>query len=296
MGKTRVLLVDDEHEFVKSLSERLTHDGIDHEIALSGTEGLETLEKHLPDVMVLDLRMPGMGGMEVLEKVRRDHPQIQVIILTGHGEEATEQEARELGAFEYLEKPVDYAGLKKVINRAWGLTKRVSKAVADDIRLSFLGDSPERDEGLSGQSDPGYEKLPGDGLKVLLVDDEEDFARTLSERMEIRDFASDVAFSGEEALSKLGEGPPDVMVLDLKMPGMGGLVVLEHVKREFPQVQVIILTGHGSPEEEAEARRLGASDYLTKPVGIRDLMKSVHSAGRRAGPGSPGAGGGSEAF
>ena len=232
-----------------------------------------------------------MGGMEVLEKVRRDHPQIQVIILTGHGEEATEQEARELGAFEYLEKPVDYAGLKKVINRAWGLTKRVSKAVADDIRLSFLGDSPERDEGLSGQSDPGYEKLPGDGLKVLLVDDEEDFARTLSERMEIRDFASDVAFSGEEALSKLGEGPPDVMVLDLKMPGMGGLAVLEHVKREFPQVQVLILTGHGSPEEEAEARRLGASDYLTKPVGIRDLMKSVHSAGRRVGPGSPGAGG-----
>ena len=83
------------------------------------------------------------------------------------------------------------------------------------------------------------------------------------------------------------------MVLDLNMPGMGGMAVLEQVKREFPQTQVIILTGHGSPKEEAEAMGLGASAYLKKPVGIRDLMKSVHSAGRRAGPEGGGSGGGS---
>ena len=60
---------------------------------------------------------------------------------------AAEQEARERGAFDYLQKPVDYAGLKAVINRAWGLTKRVSLAVADDLRLSFLGDLPEKGQG-----------------------------------------------------------------------------------------------------------------------------------------------------
>ena len=268
---------------MEGLSERMANDGIDSQVAFSGKEGLEALEKHPPDVMVLDLRMPGMGGMEVLERARRDHPETQVIIVTGHGGKASEQEARERGAFDYLEKPVDYAGLKAVINRAWGLTKRVSLAVADDLRLSFLGDLPEKAKGPASQSEPAPNKGPREGLKVLLVDDEEDFVRTLSERLELRDLASEVAFSGEAALSILGKEPPDVMVLDLNMPGMGGLAVLEQVKREVPQVQVIILTGHGSPEEEAEAWRLGVSDYLKKPVGIGDLMKAVHSAGQGTG-------------
>jgi len=291
MGKIQVLLVDDEPDYVQSLSERMALDGIDSQVALSGEEGLEALEKHPPDVLLLDLRMPGMGGMELLERVRRDYPQIQVIILTGHGGEETEKEARNRGAFEYLRKPVDYVGLKEVINRAWALTKKVSKAVADDILLTFLGDLPTNSEGLSEQSDPAAAGPPKSGLKVLLVDDEEGFVRTLSQRLELRDMASDVALSGEEALSLIAEEPPDVMVLDLTMPGMGGLAVLEHVKRVVPKVQVIILTGHGSPEEEAEARRLGASDYLNKPVEVRDLMKSVHSAGRRAGLGGSGGGG-----
>ena len=288
MGKIQVLLVDDEQEYVQSLSERMANDGIDCQVANSGEEGLEALEKHPPDVLVLDLRMPGMGGMELLERVRRDFPQVQVIILTGHGGEESEKEARGRGAFEYLQKPVDYVRLKDVVNRAWGLTKRVSKAVTDDILLTFMGDLPTKSEGLSNQSATAAEEPPRSGLKVLLVDDEEDFVRTLSERLELRDMASDVALSGEEALSLIGEEPPDVMVLDLNMPGIGGLAVLEHVKRVVPKVQVIILTGHGSPEEEAEARRLGASDYLNKPVEVRDLMKSVHSAGQRAGLGGGG--------
>jgi DNA-binding NtrC family response regulator len=283
MSKLHVLLVDDEQEYVEGLSERMANDGIDSEVAFSGEEGLEALEKHPPDVMVLDLRMPGMGGMEVLERARRDHPQTQVIILTGHGGKAAEQEARERGAFEYLEKPVDYAGLKNVIYQAWGLTKRVSKAVTDDIRLTFLGDLPDKGKKPTSRSDPASKKLPREGLKVLLVDDEEDFVRTLSERLELRDLASEVAFSGETALSILGDEPPDVVVLDLNMPGMGGLAVLEQIKREVPQVPVIILTGQGSPEEEAEARHLGASDYLNKPVEIGDLVKAVHSAAQRTG-------------
>ena len=91
---------------------------------------------------------------------------------------------------------------------------------------------------------------------------------------------SEVALNGEQALAMLEEELPDVMVLDLKMPGMGGMAVLERVKREFPQLQVIIMTGHGSEKEEVEARRLGAFDYLTKPVDIKDLMERVRKAGQ----------------
>jgi DNA-binding NtrC family response regulator len=79
-------------------------------------------------------------------------------------------------------------------------------------------------------------------IKLLLVDDEEDYVKTMAERMEMRDVGSRVALSGEEALQMVEEDAPDVMVLDLRMPGINGMEVLERVKREHPHVQVIILT------------------------------------------------------
>ena len=123
------------------------------------------------------------------------------------------------------------------------------------------------------------EPRAGGSLKILLVDDEEEYVRTMAERLEMRDLGSDVALTGEDALSRLEEDLPDVMVLDLKMPGMGGLEVLEAVKSRYPSVQVIILTGHGSEKEEAIALRMGAFAYLQKPVDIQDLMAEVRKAG-----------------
>jgi DNA-binding NtrC family response regulator len=115
-------------------------------------------------------------------------------------------------------------------------------------------------------------------FKVLMVDDEEDFVRTLADRMKMRDLESDVALDGEEALQFVKDQVPDVMVLDLKMPGIDGMEVLRRVKRAYPEVQVIILTGHGSEKDEAEARRLGAFAYLQKPVEIEKLIRTMRQA------------------
>jgi DNA-binding response OmpR family regulator len=115
-------------------------------------------------------------------------------------------------------------------------------------------------------------------LSVLLVDDEEEFVKTLAERLRMRNIASEVALSGEQALHLLGDYIPDVMVVDLKMPGMDGLEVLRTVKSTYPQVQVIILTGHGSDRDEETARRLGACEYLQKPISIDELMDALHRA------------------
>jgi DNA-binding NtrC family response regulator len=123
-------------------------------------------------------------------------------------------------------------------------------------------------------------------LRVLFVDDEEDFVRTMAERMEMREVGSDVALDGEQALEMLRDEVPDVMVLDLRMPGINGMEVLRRVRRMYPQLQVIIMTGHGSDKDEAEARRLGAFDYLRKPVNINDLMEIVRRAGRSDGEGA----------
>ena len=112
-------------------------------------------------------------------------------------------------------------------------------------------------------------------IKLLLVDDEEDYVKTMAERMEMRDVGSRVALSGEVALQMVEEDAPDVMVLDLRMPGINGMEVLERVKQEHPHVQVIILTGHGSEKEEKEARRLGAFEYLQKPADTSQLLATV---------------------
>jgi len=115
-------------------------------------------------------------------------------------------------------------------------------------------------------------------FKVLMVDDEEDFVTTLSERMKMREVDSEVALDGEQALQRVEDEIPDVMVLDLKMPGIDGLEVLRRVRKAYPQIPVVILTGHGSEKDEAEARRLGAFDYLQKPVDIEKLVKILRKA------------------
>ena len=114
--------------------------------------------------------------------------------------------------------------------------------------------------------------------RYLLVDDEKEFVQTLSERLQTRDLNSAIAYDGEEALSYIEKDEPDVMVLDLKMPGVNGMDVLRKVKKERPHVEVIILTGHGSENDRTLAMELGAFAYLEKPVDIDVLTKTMKEA------------------
>jgi two-component system response regulator CpxR len=118
--------------------------------------------------------------------------------------------------------------------------------------------------------------------RVLLVDDEREFVQTLSERLEMRDVGSAVAYDGESALQMVEHDEPDVMILDLKMPGIDGIEVLRRVKETNPHVEVIILTGHGSDEDCATCMELGAFAYLQKPVDIDALSETLKRANEKA--------------
>lgn len=115
-------------------------------------------------------------------------------------------------------------------------------------------------------------------LRLLLVDDEQEFVETLADRLKMRDLEASIARNGEEALSAVEEQQPDVIVLDLKMPGIHGIEVLRRVKEAYPNVEVIILTGHGSKKDEEAARRLGAIDYLKKPADLDTLVGRINHA------------------
>jgi len=117
-----------------------------------------------------------------------------------------------------------------------------------------------------------------ENIKVLLVDDEEAFVDTLAKRLRIRGLKVDVVYDGEQALAFIRKIEPDVIVLDLKMPGLYGIEVLREIKKFNPDIQVIVLTGHGTEHDELEARELGGFDFLRKPADIDLLLSKIGEA------------------
>lgn len=114
-----------------------------------------------------------------------------------------------------------------------------------------------------------------EAIRVMLVDDESEFVETLAERLELRGFEPHVALNGKSALENLDSFSPQIMILDLKMPGMSGLEVLRETLRRKPELPVVMLTGHGSDLERDEALASGARTYLQKPVDIDSLTKLI---------------------
>lgn len=117
-----------------------------------------------------------------------------------------------------------------------------------------------------------------DRIKILLVDDEREFVTTLAERLELRNMSVSIAMDGEAALGFVESDPPQVVVLDVMMPGLSGLEVLEKIKAMNPKIQVILLTGHGATKDGIRGMQLGALDYLIKPIDIDDLIKKLNEA------------------
>jgi DNA-binding NtrC family response regulator len=117
-----------------------------------------------------------------------------------------------------------------------------------------------------------------DIIKVLIADDEAEFGSTLVTRLQLRHFDTTMVTSGGEALKAIEQEQPDVLLLDLKMPDIDGLEVLASLKQSYPDVKVIILTGHGSFEAGQEGMKLGAYDYVMKPVDLGRLIEKIQAA------------------
>ena len=140
-------------------------------------------------------------------------------------------------------------------------------------------------KGIDTKVGPGYHKsdvyrtfdLKGPS-KVVLVDDEREYVETLSERLQMRDMGTNIVYDGKEALSVLDKEEPEIMVLDLKMPGIDGMEVLRHIREEHPKVKVIVMTGQGSEEDKESCMKLGAFAYLEKPVDVEVLAQIMRKA------------------
>jgi DNA-binding NtrC family response regulator len=125
------------------------------------------------------------------------------------------------------------------------------------------------------------EKTPMENARILLVDDETDFTDTMSQLLRTRGYQVTAVNGGESAIKALGQGRYDVMVLDLKMPGMDGMATLKEAKKLELFTETLILTGHATVDTALEAIKLGAYDYLTKPCDIDELVQKIQGARKK---------------
>ena len=142
-----------------------------------------------------------------------------------------------------------------------------------------MTDTPTSDAHSGGAPSGGAHPASGKPLpRVLLVDDEPESTEMLALRLGKRGFPAARAASGEEALEHLAREGADVVVMDVKMPGMGGMRALQRIRAEFPGVEVIMLSGHADMEVAVEGMRLGAFGYLMKPTDFDELLFKIEDA------------------
>ena len=115
-------------------------------------------------------------------------------------------------------------------------------------------------------------------IKILLIDDEEEFVTTLAQRLEYRGYKAQSVPDGQTGIDILVNASFDIVILDLMMPGLNGIDTLKQIKNNLPDLPVILLTGHGSTKAGIEGMRLGALDYLMKPLDINDLISKISLA------------------
>jgi len=114
--------------------------------------------------------------------------------------------------------------------------------------------------------------------RILLIDDEQGFVETMSKRLEMRGYPVSTAFNGQDGVDSLSKTTADVVILDVKMPGMDGIETLGVIKQAHPLVEVIMLTGHATVENAIEGMKRGAFDYMMKPCDMDELLAKVDEA------------------
>jgi DNA-binding NtrC family response regulator len=233
-----ILVVEDEDIVRDSLTEWLSDSGYDVQAAQEGDEALKLIGEKDFDLVILDLRLPGKDGLQVLREARLRKPQLKGIIITAHPSVKTVVEAMKIGAVDFLSKPINLLKLERLIQRKTGT--------------------------------PATQAGP-----ILIVDDELIMRESLKDWFVDLGYAVETARDGEAALRLIGEKTYGMLIVDLKLPGKNGIEVLKEAQERSPGIKGIIITAYPSVETAVEAMKIGAINYVPKPVALSELEKLV---------------------
>ena len=255
-----ILVVDDERLICDLLRSVLAGHGHEVLMAMNGREGLELFKKHRPRFTLLDLRMPEMNGIEVLKQIRAIDPQAAVLILTAWGSDALEQQARQLGVVDFLSKGLSLDVLVDAMER----TLQQTAHAASPAQAAAPGGAPR-----------AAPVAAGDGDFILVVDDEPQIRDLLKRFLSLRGYKVRVASDGQQALTMVEQQAPQLIVLDVYMPGINGVEVLRQLRRRKFTGGVILLTGSQDDKLLQEALDLGSVDVMGKPVDLERLALAI---------------------
>ena len=250
-----ILCVDDEPGVLDLLKEYFTMQGFAVLTATNGVEACLQVKQWRPQAVVIDLFMPRLGGIGALGRVKALSPDIAVILVSGVGHALELVVEAGLTVAAVHAKPIDLAKLSDSLARAGVIAPaaRAQNAVTG-------GKTPVR-------------------ARVLVTDDELEMRKMLAERLRSSGYEVLEAADGEEALARVPEYKPHIVLLDLMMAGIGGMETLRRIKAVSPETCVIVVTAIEEIESAQQALGLGASDYVTKPfsMGYLDSVLEVHT-------------------
>jgi DNA-binding NtrC family response regulator len=259
-GPRKILVVDDDAEVRATTCEYLAMQGFEVIEATNGLEALLQFKHAKPVGVVLDLRMPRLGGVDALKRMVAFDPAVRVVVVTGEVDAQLGEQALGLGAKAVLRKPV----------------------VLPDL-LAALGIRPNSAAAAAGPSTTHPEKPqtahPPAAMagRILVVDDDADMRATLEEFVTSKGYDTRSAADGAAALRDIIQAPPDVVLLDIDMPGLKGVDALPAILAVAPNTRVIMVSGTADIEVAKRALAYGAFDYVVKPVDLRYLTKSLQT-------------------
>ncbi|MBU4075479.1 MAG: response regulator, partial [Euryarchaeota archaeon] len=214
----KVLIVDDEEEICRHLQRELKKEGCEVEYTTSPLEVIERLNdakrQEMPyELLLLDLRMPGVDGFELLRRIREAQLDLDAIIITAYGDEDKAVEAVRLGAVDYLRKPISLEELHTAIFRVrQKRTQEAKKALRH---------------------------------RILVVDDEKDMCARIRRELDKEGYQVAIAYDGVKSLDYFKNNRVDVVIADIRMPGMSGLELVRQCREINDDCVFIIITGYG---------------------------------------------------
>jgi CheY-like chemotaxis protein len=252
-----ILCVDDDVDVLELLKEYFTEQGFVVLTATNGVEAFLQVKRWQPKAVILDLFMPRLGGIGALGRIKALNPDVVVILVSGMGnalELVTEAGLSVAGAFT---KPLNLIELSETLARSGVVAPAALAAAA-------AGDTAQAKRPVRA--------------RVLVVDDELEFRKVLAEYLEDRGFDVIEAQDGEEALLRVPDFHPHIVLMDVMMTGMGGVEALKRIKTTAPETCVIMVTAVEDIDSARGALALGASDYVTKPFSFQylDSVLEVH--------------------
>jgi DNA-binding NtrC family response regulator len=269
-----ILVMEDETSLAKGLRMILEKQGCHVDIASTGHSAMNAIRRKGFDLLVADLRLPDMDGMDIIREVREKRPETKTIVITGYPTVSSAVDAMKLGVSDYLPKPFWDEDFKEAVEKALKGGKEVHLKQEPDIPYVPRERKAERQV-----ADRAKEEKPG-RPRVLLMEDEPSLAQGLKMVLSKRGYEVDLAATGLRALGSLGMKPFDLLVADLRLPDMDGIDVLRTVKETWPETQVIVITGYASVPSAVDSMKLGALDYLPKPFTMDEFMGAVDKAAR----------------